>query len=623
MLTSSSTREQFQAAIDIAADGDVIELGAFEFQGPIHVGKPMTLRGTGATIWARGGPTLIVSSKGVRLQNMRLEVTGEDADDHPLEGCALEIKDDVNVILDNVTVRGRVKGLASEEGSWLYPLSLSLGSITPGKDHTSRLHLYVPVPCDVISEIYGVEASPHRLTPGKNEVLLKVDPHLPRDTFVSGFVTLITPYVKRQISVSAHILREATADTTASDSVVFTPDGWDKLGAVPSSKPESPMPVTRPDSEPSAPPPPTYPPQQEPAPTPTTKLAPRTSDRRRFADNSVPISPVFSQAGPAESARSELDEKTISAEKQRPAGTPISPIFAEPPATSDNVATSADDSAPRGHANSRGLPQDHSPHGASKRAASTSIPSQLFGAPASRPVRRLPIYFLLDVSREMSGAPLEALSMGLNLFVQELRSDPLALETAHVSVITFGNTARQVCSLTPLESFQPPVLRASGGRALGAALKLLLASVEAEVKQQSVGQKGDWQPNVAILTCGPAADDWRPYADEVRGRGWRVTAMALGDAADESQLRKITPHVVRSVSLQPSDVKAFFNWISSPIDSSDNEETRSSDAPASADAESTSPSATPSAKRTSHATRSRPVKPSGLFFGSEDAGRIT
>ena len=409
-LTALTTREQFQATIDIAADGDVIELNAFEFQGPIHLGKPITLRGTGATIWARGGPVLTVSSKGVRLQNLRLELTGDDQIDHPLEGCALEITNDVNVILDNVTVRGRVTGLVSEEGAWMYPLSLSLGRLAPGKDHTCRINLFVPVPCDLISEIYGVEATPHRLAPGKNEVLLKVDPHLPRDMFMSGYITLITPYVKRQISICAHILREAPPGADASDSVAYSPDGWDKLGTVPTVKPEPQMEVNKISTQPVVHPPPIYPEATQATAT-GPGIQPRISDRRRISDASVPISTLFSQ--PVAPIVTELAEPVLTpsstqapAENHRIVGKPTSSIFSQPP--SNNVAVALPHqlgaevtASPPSIRDTKVVPTSKM----EKKSSPVSLPSALFSTPAKPEEKSAPSESVVDKNEKITGGP--------------------------------------------------------------------------------------------------------------------------------------------------------------------------------------------------------------------------
>ena len=51
-------------------------------------------------------------------------------------------------------------------------------------------------------------------------------------------------------------------------------------------------------------------------------------------------------------------------------------------------------------------------------------------------MRKLPIYLLLDTSGSMHGEPIEAVKNGVDMLVSTLRSDPYALETAYLSVIT-------------------------------------------------------------------------------------------------------------------------------------------------------------------------------------------
>ena len=47
-------------------------------------------------------------------------------------------------------------------------------------------------------------------------------------------------------------------------------------------------------------------------------------------------------------------------------------------------------------------------------------------------MRRLPIYFLIDVSESMVGDPVEQVQQGIKDIVQELRTDPYALETVFI-----------------------------------------------------------------------------------------------------------------------------------------------------------------------------------------------
>ena len=53
-------------------------------------------------------------------------------------------------------------------------------------------------------------------------------------------------------------------------------------------------------------------------------------------------------------------------------------------------------------------------------------------------MRRLPIYFLVDVSESMVGTPVEQVQEGMRAIIQDLRVDPYALETVFVSIIAFA-----------------------------------------------------------------------------------------------------------------------------------------------------------------------------------------
>ncbi|MFM6136537.1 MAG: VWA domain-containing protein, partial [Sphaerospermopsis kisseleviana] len=82
--------------------------------------------------------------------------------------------------------------------------------------------------------------------------------------------------------------------------------------------------------------------------------------------------------------------------------------------------------------------------------------------------RRLPVYLVLDCSGSMSGDPIQAVNQGVKALLAELRSEPYAIETAYLSVITFESTAQQVCPLTELITFKEPTLVAGGATSMGA-----------------------------------------------------------------------------------------------------------------------------------------------------------
>lgn len=184
-------------------------------------------------------------------------------------------------------------------------------------------------------------------------------------------------------------------------------------------------------------------------------------------------------------------------------------------------------------------------------------------------MRRLPVYLLLDTSGSMFGEPIEAVKNGVQILVSTLRSDPYALETAYLSVITFNSTAQQDVPLTELAAFQQPNLSAGGCTALGEALALLSKKADAEVTKTTAEQRGDWKPLVFIMTDGEPTDDLAKGLAEFNKRKWGVVvACAAGQAANTNTLKQITECVVQLDTADSATIKSFFKWVSASISTS-------------------------------------------------------
>ncbi len=86
--------------------------------------------------------------------------------------------------------------------------------------------------------------------------------------------------------------------------------------------------------------------------------------------------------------------------------------------------------------------------------------------------RRLPVYLILDTSGSMRGEPIESVNTGLETLLGALRQDPYALETIHLTVMTFDREVKTVVPMTALEDVILPRITTpdSGPTHLGEAL---------------------------------------------------------------------------------------------------------------------------------------------------------
>jgi uncharacterized protein YegL len=186
-------------------------------------------------------------------------------------------------------------------------------------------------------------------------------------------------------------------------------------------------------------------------------------------------------------------------------------------------------------------------------------------------MRRLPIYLVLDCSESMAGPAIDEVSRGVDALISALLADPLAVETAHVSLIAFARSAKQVCPLTEIVNFQRPQLRVQSGTAYGAALRLLLTCLQHDVLKSTYSTKGDYKPLVFLMTDGQPTDNWESAANALRAANnpkiANIYAIGCGEDVDVDALRRITDNVIMADT--SIDVfRKMFVWLSSSIQAS-------------------------------------------------------
>ena len=115
-------------------------------------------------------------------------------------------------------------------------------------------------------------------------------------------------------------------------------------------------------------------------------------------------------------------------------------------------------------------------------------------------MRRLPIYFLVDIS---GASDINKLNMCLLKILLYIREDPYMLETAYISIITIGDTAKIALSLSDICGIKAiPIFHTEKGMALGKALNLLMDDIDKNVVKTTIERKGDMKPIIFLFANG-------------------------------------------------------------------------------------------------------------------------
>lgn len=184
--------------------------------------------------------------------------------------------------------------------------------------------------------------------------------------------------------------------------------------------------------------------------------------------------------------------------------------------------------------------------------------------------RRLPVYLLIDSSGSMHGEPIHAVNVGISAMLSALRQDPYALESVHISLITFDREVKELLPLTPIEQAQIEDIQLprSGATHMGEGLEFLIEKVKTNVVKSSEDTKGDFRPMLFIMTDGSPSDlavfkEALPKLKDCQFA--EIIACAAGPKASTDYLKQITNNVVTLDNMDSAAFSQFFKWVSDSI----------------------------------------------------------
>lgn len=183
-------------------------------------------------------------------------------------------------------------------------------------------------------------------------------------------------------------------------------------------------------------------------------------------------------------------------------------------------------------------------------------------------MRRLPIYFLIDISESMVGEPIEQVQDGIATIIKELKTDPYALETVWISIIGFAGKSKTITPLQDVITFYPPKIPIGSGTSLSKGLTELMHAIDRDVIKTTYEKKGDWKPVIFLFTDGIPTDNtdkeilqWNTH---YKNR-CNLIIISIGDNTNYNLLGKLSDQVLLFNNTNTGSYKEFFKWVTASI----------------------------------------------------------
>jgi uncharacterized protein YegL len=183
-------------------------------------------------------------------------------------------------------------------------------------------------------------------------------------------------------------------------------------------------------------------------------------------------------------------------------------------------------------------------------------------------MRKLPVFFLIDLSESMVGEPIELVRKGMEHLIRGLKRNPFALETVWIEILGFAGKPKVVEPFEELPLFYPPNFPIGGGTAIGEGLELLMKEIDSNVKKNSPDRKGDWKPLVFIFTDGQPTDEYgtslKKWQSNYKQRCQTLMA-TLGEVVTTDFIYSIADDAIKIEDCSENSFESYFKWLTDSI----------------------------------------------------------
>jgi uncharacterized protein YegL len=182
---------------------------------------------------------------------------------------------------------------------------------------------------------------------------------------------------------------------------------------------------------------------------------------------------------------------------------------------------------------------------------------------AENPEPRVPCVLIVDTSTSMQGPRIAELNKGLQLYRQELLSDPLATKRVEVAIVTFGGRVTRLVEFVTASEFDPPQLEVIGGTPMGEAITVALDMIEERKGSYREAGIAYYRPWAFLITDGEPNDHWKAVISRVHAGEAQKSFCFFAVGVEGANMQILEEISVRKpLWLQGTKFRELFSWLS-------------------------------------------------------------